>query len=422
MLEALYVQVTLHECRQGLPPDQPEPHPAPESFSDSSWSKLDQVLLSQVFDTRFRVLQSCPDHFRGRFRQAARCALEARLQASIAGDLTAEHRAWKLFCLLPFMLLRKPIQQGRVEKSELCRRFDMFNEGKWKGLVEEGISEVARGILTRRPSEAPSLKRRAHVSQQKFQQGEVSRARALAPGTEATFTEMQNKRPQVVARELSEEVRDFVPDSPVTLDRQTLLHSLKTAPRGSSPGAGGCTYEHIKILLDDSDTFDFVAEALNSLARASVPREISRALMGARLTALRKPDGGVRGIATGTTLRRIVGRTLAKQFSKLFKQERSPLQHGTVHQSGHRLCGTHDSGEHRCRSCSNRSEGGRDRSPTIMCFVQPCWEDWSTWKRHGSFCHLCRCRTPIHQATSGSPTMGSVAQSPRQKEGNRETL
>ena len=29
-----------------------------------------------------------------------------------------------------------------------------------------------------------------------------------------------------------------------------------------------------------------------------------------------------------------------------------------------------------------------------MYFVQPCWEGWSTWKRHGSFCPLCGCLTP----------------------------
>ena len=35
--------------------------------------------------------------------------------------------------------------------------------------------------------------------------------------------------------------------------------------------------------------------------------------MGARFTALAKPDGGVRGIATGSSLRRLVARILARQ-------------------------------------------------------------------------------------------------------------
>ena len=95
--------------------------------------------------------------------------------------------------------------------------------------------------------------------------------------------------------------------------------------------------------MDDSDTFELLVEAPNSLARANVPRKISGALMGARLTALRMPDGGVRAIATGTTLRRLVGRTLEKQFSKQFENRVFSVPVRTVHQSWDRLCGTHDS-------------------------------------------------------------------------------
>ena len=52
----------------------------------------------------------------------------------------------------------------------------------------------------------------------------------------------------------------------------------------------------------------------NSLAQAKVPTEVAAVLMGARLTALSKPDGGVKGIASGCSMRRFVARVLAKQF------------------------------------------------------------------------------------------------------------
>ena len=48
--------------------------------------------------------------------------------------------------------------------------------------------------------------------------------------------------------------------------------------------------------------------------------------MGARLTALAKPDGGVRRIATGTSVRRLAARTLAKHFTKVFEAEIAPFQ------------------------------------------------------------------------------------------------
>ena len=81
------------------------------------------------------------------------------------------------------------------------------------------------------------------------------------------------------------------------LDRQKFFESLKSAPHGSSPGPGGCTCEHLRILLDDVVTTELLFEACTSLAQATLPSEISAALMSARL----KPDGGVRGIATEET-------------------------------------------------------------------------------------------------------------------------
>ena len=91
-------------------------------------------------------------------------------------------------------------------------------------------------------------------------------------------------------------------------------------------GPGGCTYEHLRILLDDPDTFELLFEAATSLAQAAVLRDIGAALMGARFTALTKPDGGVRAISIGCSLRRLVARTLAKQFASEFEHECAQFQ------------------------------------------------------------------------------------------------
>ena len=45
--------------------------------------------------------------------------------------------------------------------------------------------------------------------------------------------------------------------------------------------------------------------------------EIMDAIRLGRLTALRKPNGGVRGIVVGDIVRRLVGRTMAQQFSSV---------------------------------------------------------------------------------------------------------
>ena len=101
--------------------------------------------------------------------------------------------------------------------------------------------------------------------------GEVSRARqyltgaALAPGNDQTLQELQRRRDQEVVRPLSQEVSEFEPERPVILDRPTFLTSLKSAPRGSSPGLGGCTYEHLKTLLDETSAVAAVRGDLRSV-------------------------------------------------------------------------------------------------------------------------------------------------------------
>ena len=86
-------------------------------------------------------------------------------------------------------------------------------------------------------------------------------------------------------------------------------------------------YEHLKVWVDDQDTLELLFEAATSLAQAVVPASVAAALTTARLTALSKRDGGIRGIATGCSFRRLVARTLAKQFAEDFEQECSPFQY-----------------------------------------------------------------------------------------------
>ena len=48
--------------------------------------------------------------------------------------------------------------------------------------------------------------------------------------------------------------------------------------------------------------------------------------MTATMTALSKPDGGVRGIATGTSFRRLVAKTLARRRARPFSSPCPPGQ------------------------------------------------------------------------------------------------
>ena len=93
---------------------------------------------------RFRVLQSCPAHLKAKHRVALTTALEAVREAAQRRDPVKEVRAWKLFSLLPFWLLRRPLGQGRVGKAELSDRFELFAGGQWESLHGAATRDTIR--------------------------------------------------------------------------------------------------------------------------------------------------------------------------------------------------------------------------------------------------------------------------------------
>ena len=371
LLEGIYVQVTLHHCRRGLPPEQPcrsegvsyrcaDPTPS----ESSSWDDVDSMSLERVYDSRFGVLRSCPHHLRGRFRQACRQVLESRHDGVQAGDEIKETRSWKMFCLLPFMLLRKTAGKGRAGKAELCRRFDQFIEGQWRCLYEEGLRDIRNESTRQSVFECPTNEQRGQAALQKVQLGEVSRARqcfvgaALAPGTEATFAEMQNKRPQVVFRELSEEVRNYEPDIRVTLDRKILLQSQDSATRIVT--RSGRIY--LRARQSVAGRFRHFRLVGRNPEQSSQRCIACRRVCGAHACKIdRSEEARRRGPwdrdrdNSATFSRKDVGQAVCEGVrGRVFSFPVCAL-----HQSGHRLRGAHDSCNHRQRSHSNCVEGGR---------------------------------------------------------------
>ena len=80
------------------------------------------------------------------------------------------------------------------------------------------------------------------------------------------------------------------------------------------------------MCLDDEGLTKLLAAAATVVARAALPQAVVDAIRQARLTALQKKDGGIRGIATGDTLRRLVARTLAQTYGEEMEQACAPFQ------------------------------------------------------------------------------------------------
>ena len=232
-MECVFVALTLDEGRQRPPINTSRSHHGartrdtgiPSEVLRTSWDVMDEVKLEEFFLSRTPMLRNCPAFLRGRFRHSLCVALRERCRAKLVGDTVAEERAWKVFGLVPALLLHRPRGCGRVGKEELVERANMFGRGQWRDLLEQDIIR--------------EQKRRGRAACNRVQQGQVSRARqellgaTLAPKTRETLEE---------------------------------------------------------------------------------------------LTAFSKPDGGVRGIATGTSFRRLVAKTLARQFGKVVESTCVPFQ------------------------------------------------------------------------------------------------
>ena len=106
---------------------------------------LDEVDLERIFRRRPIIMRSVPTFLKGAFRGALVLAMDEALAGLAALDEPRHERAWKLFMLLPRLLLHRPSRGGLVKKSKLRERFAQFASGQWDSLVEESVKGAEEG-------------------------------------------------------------------------------------------------------------------------------------------------------------------------------------------------------------------------------------------------------------------------------------
>ncbi|MEC7399851.1 MAG: hypothetical protein VYD00_07535, partial [Pseudomonadota bacterium] len=81
------------------------------------------------------------------------------------------------------------------------------------------------------------------------------------------------------------------------LKKRLLLQNLRSARRGAAAGPSGVTADHLKVILKDEKLCDDSAHSCEELIDSEVREGSLAAMRLGRFTILRKPNGGVRGIA-----------------------------------------------------------------------------------------------------------------------------
>ena len=121
------------------------------------------------------------------------------------GTKVQQERGWKLFLLLPRMLLHRPPRGGLTSKSKLSERFDKCARGKWiqRIRVSSQCDEQAAVGHGRKGRQGNDLERRPIRALNFVQVGELSSARQglegaeTAPGNDDTLNQLSDtsKRP-----------------------------------------------------------------------------------------------------------------------------------------------------------------------------------------------------------------------------------
>ena len=306
-----------------------------------AFASLDDVNLVEEFDERACVMKSVPRFMNGPYKIAMRVALE---EMNTIDEVRVE-RGWKLFLLLPRMLLHRASRGGLIPRPKLMNRLELFNRGAWRELLEASRkcshqAAVSRRRKNRRPEQ--DIARRVSRAASLVHMGELSSARqalegaSLAPGSEATLNALRDpeKRPQFPRHPLPRELVYPGPEVEFDLDEFRFARNLRSAKRGAAGGPSGMTVEHLQPLLGHLRDLRSFIRASEQLSRARVPHSIREAVRLGRLTALQKPNGGVRGIVAGDIVRRIVARTMSQQLMSEVQHATAPFQYALATKSG----------------------------------------------------------------------------------------
>ena len=177
--------------------------------------------------------------------------------------------------------------------------------------------------MSRRPKDPKSFL--ADKISEKISEGNIKGAVRLAssdcsliPPDAETASILRDKHPSK-APSSSSAVTSSLTTTQYHTDESEVLQAIRSFPNGSGGGLDGLKPQHLKDLVGsggrehESRLLKSLTHFVNLVLDRCVPQEIRSIFFGASLCALRKKDGGVRPIAIGNTLRRLISPRLLSE-------------------------------------------------------------------------------------------------------------
>ncbi|KAL1448203.1 hypothetical protein WDU94_012273 [Cyamophila willieti] len=141
----------------------------------------------------------------------------------------------------------------------------------------------------------------------------ISSSDSVAKADEQTFSDLKSKHPEP-SRPLHFPDGPDNSTRPLVVNSSSVLTSIDSFPTGSSGGIDGLSPQHLKDLVslsageDGRKLLSSLTTLCNFLLAGKVNEVVCPLLYGASLFALTKKDGGVRPIAVGSVVRRLVAK------------------------------------------------------------------------------------------------------------------
>ena len=302
--------------------------------------------LEDIFVTSIPTVKRIPQQCRVAVAKAFTTVMR---HCSSPSTPEQEMRAWKLHFLFGKCVLRQQ-PEIRGGKKKKLRRNETLRAGllerlvRWNGGKVDELWNEARRLYPDgdRPNLVHSMASNIRRATECAQDGRYGKAVAalLSLGTcamsEETLKEMKAKHPEAGL--------PTVPSGPaptaVRFDVELVRKKVDGFPTGSAAGASGTRPQFLKDILSCTNKAvgDAALTSLTALTNHMVaglaPRELSPFIAGAPLMALVKQGGGLRPIAIGETIRRLVSKCCCEATTEDAKIIFGPLQVGVATQGG----------------------------------------------------------------------------------------
>jgi len=272
-----------------------------------------------------------------RIPRGARDASAAELQRLLQAVERApdERPAWIRLFAFAGSCLRQPSDRGgklRNLTTAVINNIKAFSAGQE---VQEHYPRNAMRATLKADSASTeaAVARRAAA---KLDEGDVRGAirhlcssDMLQKPTPLTFRCVQEKHPPAPVDRRSFD--SSLPCAYLAVTSNQVLEAIKSFPSGSSGGPDGLRPQHLKDMINKlvgGGLLDTLTEFVNFVLAGNIPDWVRPFFFGASLFAFSKKDGGIRPIAVGLTLRRLVAKVASRSVANRGAELLKPRQLG----------------------------------------------------------------------------------------------